>query len=166
MSSITSTPLNQSDARRLLERYVEVCNRAIARNSHKTWFRRAKQASKLVVGGSKFRTIVYEGDPDNTVAEATLQFDAGQETVRVLKENDQDVAFSWKVSTSYLGDAADVRPDWYVANPLRLDWKWLSDRASDEWRHRGTEPLALGFLAGLAFATIVSVLRPRDRDRY
>ena len=166
MSSTTPNPLGQSEARGLLQRYAEVCNRAIARNSHKTWFRKAKEASKLLVGGSKFRTLVYEGDPDNIVAEATLQFDARQETVRVLDGNDQDAAFTWKVSTSYLRDVADVRPDWYTANPLRLDWKWLSERAGDEWRHRETEPLALGFLAGLAFATIMSVLRPRDRYRY
>jgi hypothetical protein len=135
------------------------------RNSHKAWFRKAKQASKLLVGGSKFRTIVYEDDPDKTVAEAILQFDPRTETVRVLEGKEGDVAFTWKVSTAYLSDVVEKRPDWYIDNPLRLDWKWLSDRVGGEWRHRETEPLALGFLAGLAFATVMSVLRPRDKYR-
>ena len=166
MSSTTSNPLARPDARNLLVRYAEVVNRAMRRNSHKAWFRKAKQASKLLVGGSKFRTIVYEDDPDKTVAEATLQFDARTETVRVIEgDGNGEVAFTWKVSTSYLRDVAETRPDWYVDNPLRLDWKWLSDRAAGEWRRRETEPLALGFLAGLAFATVMSVLRPRDRYR-
>lgn len=165
MSSTTSNPLARPDARNLLVRYAEVVNRAMRRNSHKAWFRKAKQASKLLVGGSKFRTIVYEDDPDKTVAEAILQFDPRTETVRVLEGKEGDVAFTWKVSTAYLSDVVEKRPDWYIDNPLRLDWKWLSDRVGGEWRHRETEPLALGFLAGLAFATVMSVLRPRDKYR-
>lgn len=158
-------PIGEKEARQLLARYAELCNGAIRQNSHKTWFRKAKQASKLVAGNPKFRTIVYESDPDLPLAEATLQFDAGRDAVRILDGDDKDAAFTWKVSTSYLSDVVETRPDWYVANPLRLDWKWFADRVGDEWRERDSEPVALGFLVGLAFATVMSILRPRDRYR-
>jgi hypothetical protein len=165
MNAKPSDPIEVKEARQLLVRYAELCNRAIRQNAHKAWFRKAKQASKLVVGGSKFHTIVYENDPGQPVTEATLQFDAGRETIRVLDDDAKDAAFTWKISTSYLRDVVETRPNWYVANPLRLDWKWLADRVGDEWRERNSEPVALGFLVGLAFATVMSLLRPRDHYR-
>lgn len=165
MNTTPSNPIGETQARELLVRYAELCNRAMRQNSHKAWFRKAKQASKLMVGGSKFHTIVYESDPGQPIAEATLHFDADREAVRLLDGDEKEAAFTWKVSTSYLRDVVETRPDWYVANPLRLDWKWLADRVEDEWRERDSEPIALGFLVGLAFATAMSILRPRDRYR-
>lgn len=165
MSNTTANPLAQKGGRELLAGYADVVNRAMQRNADKRWFRRAKQASKLLAGGSRFKTLVYDGDSDNVVAEAILHFDADRETVRVVEGKSGRVTFSWKVSTAYLRDVVDNRPDWYIDNPLQLDWKWLSDRAATEWRHRDTEPVAMGFLLGLVFAGIMSLLRPRDRYR-
>lgn len=165
MSNTTANPLAQPGASELLVGYTKVVNRAMRRNADKAWFRRAKQASKLLTGGSRFRTLVYDGHPDNIVAEAVLHFDADREAVQVLDDSSSRAVFSWKVSTAYLRDVVETRPDWYAANPLRLDWKWLSDRAATEWRHRDTEPVAMGFLLGLVFAGVMSILRPRDRYR-
>jgi hypothetical protein len=155
------TTINAEQARALLRDYVQVCNRAIRQNAGKTWFRAAKEASKLAVGDANFRTIVYEGDPNRSLAEVILHFDADQDTIRIAPDGTADASLSWKVSTDYLRDVVENRPEWYVANPLMLDWKWLSDRVGRQIGSREGEPLAFGFLIGLAFACAASLLRPR-----
>lgn len=160
------TPLDQrtgTEVEQLLEEYVAICNRAIAENEDRFLFRQAKKLNRALWGETNFRTLVYDGDPHNVVAEATLHFDPRQRELSVRQSPDGEVAFSWKVSRGYLEDVVRNRPEWYVEHPVRLDWNWLDDRIRDEARsqlegHGAMVTAATGFALGLVAGSLVTVV--------
>jgi hypothetical protein len=123
------------DVRQLLAEYVGVCNRALAENMDSFLFRQAKRLSRAMWEDARFRTVVYDGDPDNVLEEAIIRFDPHQRLLRLDNHGDGEITFTWKVPLAYLQDVVRTRPDWYADNPLMLDWKWFTGRVSDEWRH-------------------------------
>jgi hypothetical protein len=167
-SMVTTThpesPLDQrtgTDVEQLVEEYVAICNRAMAENEDRFLFRQAKKLNRALWGETNFRTLVYEGDPRNVVAEATLHFDPEQRALSVRQSPDGEVAFSWKVSRGYLEDVVRNRPAWYLEHPVRLDWNWVGDRAWDEARSRVEDrgamvTAAAGFTIGLIVGSLVT----------
>ncbi|MDM6909765.1 hypothetical protein QUG69_23800, partial [Enterobacter hormaechei] len=135
-----------------------------ARHSHKRWFRSAKRLGEAAFGGSNFRTIVYDEDPNEPRTEITLHYDSQAKMLRVLPPGGHEVAFTWKVSMPYLRDVVDRRPQWYMENPTMLDWNWLAHRIGDEAQQRDGETLTLGFLHGSAFAFVLCILLSRRRE--
>jgi hypothetical protein len=156
----THTP---EDVDALFSRYVAVCNRAMAENEHKVWFRQAKQLTVSLWGGKNFRTVIYERRRRNPLAEYILHLDARDRALEILPTDDHDVAFTWMAPVAYLTDVVHERPQWYIEHPLMLDLAWIRARARDEAAKRiDGHWLALAFVLGAALA----VRPPRHRRRY
>jgi hypothetical protein len=132
MNNASTDKRNGGNAEHLLSDYIALCNRAIAENRDKFWYRQAKRLNRALWGGADFRTLVYDEDPDDVIGEFTIHFDPDGRELRLLPPGDHDVAFSWKVSTAYLRDVVLERPDWYLEHPAMLDWIWIRERVRDE----------------------------------
>lgn len=150
----------RTDVTRLIEKYVAVCNRAIAENEDRFLVKQARKLNRTLWGETHFRTLVYDHDPDHVVAEVTLHFDPDDRKLSVKGSPVEDVAFSWRVSLDYLEDVVR-RPDWYVEHPVKLDWDWLTHRVRDEARTRARDRgsmarVAAGFAVGLVTAAALT----------
>jgi len=151
-------------AERLVEDYVDICNRAMAENMDRFLFRQAKRLNRKIWDGADFHTVVYDEHPERVVGEYTLRFDPDTARLRVLESGDHDAAFSWRVPLDYLNDVVNERPQWYLAHPIMLDGVWIADRVRDEFRtHRGSiAAVAAGVVVGAALGALsVQLLRER-----
>jgi hypothetical protein len=162
-------PINKrrrENTEKLLSDYVDLCNRVMAENRDKFWYRQAKSLNRLLWGGANFRTVVYEGDPSNIVAEFTLHFDPDLRALQLLPPGDHKVAFTWKASTAYLRDVVHERPSWFLEHPLMLDWVWMKRRMGDQIAHRvDGRSHAAGVALGVAAAVLASAALSRRREK-
>jgi hypothetical protein len=162
---------SEDKVERLLASYVDVCNRALLESRDRFLYRQMKQLNRLLWDGANFRTVVYDADPDDVRGEFTLHFDAQRWRLELLPPGDHDTAFTWRAPLRYLRDVAVNRPDWYVANPIMLDWNWLTGRLHDAVTSpKGQQrSLVIGVgVAVLATAVVTALLlrRPPRRSRY
>lgn len=160
---------------RLMASYIAICNRAIARNKDRFWFEQGKRLNRAIWGGSSFRTVVYDENPDDVLAEFEIMLDPEAEALGLIPPGAQEPSFSWKVPIGYLRDVVDERPDWYLEHPLALDGVWFADRVRDELRTRtdqaaarpalsAASSFALGFAAASAlFVLLRGAARRRQR---
>lgn len=161
----SSPTLRQKDPETLLKEYIAVCNRAIQENKDKFWMQQAEELGQRMLNGANFRTVIYDRNPGDVIDEATVRFDPHGPTLSALPPGRHNVKFSWKVPLSYLEDVVD-RAEWYVTNPLNLDWQWMKERAKDEAEYRiDTTSLAagvaLGALTGMLLASVFSGRRKK-----
>jgi hypothetical protein len=141
----------QSSIEPLMNKYVTLCNRAIAENEDKFWYQQAKKLNRAIWNdGARFRTLVYGDNPKETQAQFTLHFDVDRHELSLGPDTtEEDVAFTWKTPVSYLQDVVEERPDWYLEHPVRLDWQWLKARANDSLEHSSPRSaFASGFVLG------------------
>lgn len=149
----------------LMSDYVAVCNRAIEENKGRFWYRQASRMSNILLGGSDFRVIVYDRNPDEPLAHYTLHFDPDPQVLSLSPGSDRSTAFTWKTSLAYVRDVAHERPDWYVTHPAMLDWNWMKDRLSDEVDRIDNRSLVAGFVLGTAATLLASAALSRARER-
>jgi hypothetical protein len=139
----------------LLKDYLDICNRAIEENAGNFWYEKAIQLNDAIWENPDFRVLVYDQDPENIMEEFVVHFNT--DTTRLnLSETAREVEFSCKFSLGYLEDVVKTRPDWYIQNPLMLDWKWFSDRVKTGSRNffqKNTYlAVGLGLITGAALA--------------
>jgi hypothetical protein len=142
--------------RELLNDYLDICNRAIEENAGNFWYEKAIQLNDAIWENPNFRVMVYDQDPDSIMDEYIVHFNTDI-TRLSLSETDQEVEFSCKFPLSYLEDVVKTRPDWYIQNPLMLDWKWFTDRvetgSKNFFQKNKYLTVGLGLITGAALAT-------------
>lgn len=150
----------QTDLEELLSGYLAVCNRVLAKN--KFWYRQVKRLNKVLLDNMNFRTIVYDQDPGQVLGAFTIRFEKENHKMSLLPPGDHNTAFAWKVPVRYLRDVVENRPEWYLRHPVKLDWKWLTTRISDETasRSNGRKALAAG-TAGVVLGAAIGALSAR-----
>lgn len=141
---------------KLMKDYLEICHRAIHENSDKLYLKIARKISHLGTGNLIFTAIVYDDLPDNVVGKFDINFNIDNLKLKILPEDTLKTAFIWKVPLRYLKDVVEERTDWYIEQPLRLDFKWMTERIETETKSFLQKPKWLfGFAFGLA-VTVVS----------
>jgi hypothetical protein len=142
------------EATKLLSAYVALCNRVIAENRDRFWYRMAVQLSRRLFDRASFRTLVYDRDPWNVIEEHTLHYDADRQRLTLLPAGGATSSFAWKIPLDYLVDVVETRPGWYREHPTMLDWKWATERLADEAapRAHAWRVVALGGLAVVVLA--------------
>lgn len=149
----------------LLSDYVALCNRAMAENKDRFWYRQARRLNRALLGGANFRTIVQGEDPDEVLGEFTIHFDPDDQVLSLLPPGNHDVAFSWRAPVGYLDDVVHERPEWYLERPMRLDWVWLKERMGKAADRVDGRSLAAGFVLGAAAVLLAVCAVPRERER-
>lgn len=142
------------DPHTLLANYVDLCNQAIEQNRDTRVFEQLERLGEKFGRPLNMHTIIYDRDPGDVVASALIRFNPMTPALEMLPAADYEARLRWKAPLDYLEDVVLRRPDWYLENPLRLDWSWMKERARDEMDYRIDMPslaagLALGALAGL-----------------
>jgi hypothetical protein len=147
----------------LLSEYLNVCNRAMEENKHKFFYQQAKKLNRMVWDEANFHTIIYDEDPENVIGEFTIHFNSSEGKLSVLPSGNYEVAFSWKMPLNYLLDVVENRPEWYIDNPVMLDWAWLTLRVSTGLKSLMKKPRLLsatvvGFGIGVTVGVLTAVL--------
>lgn len=142
------------DPNTLLMNYIDICNQAIEQNRDTRMFRQLERLGEKYGKPLNMHAIIYDRDPGDVVASAIMRFNPVSPSLEMLPAADYETSLHWKVPLDYLEDVVLGRPDWYLENPLRLDWSWMKERARDEMDYRVDVPslatgIALGALAGL-----------------
>jgi hypothetical protein len=112
----------------LMRDYLDICNRAIDENAGNFWYDKALKVNDAIWDNPWFRVSVYDQDPDKILDEFVVHFNTDNNRLS-LSETTHEVDYSWKFSLNYLEDVK-TRADWYIQNPLMLDWKWFTERVS------------------------------------
>ena len=138
------------DPRTLLMDYIDICNQAIDTRIFEQLERLGEKYGKPL----NMHTIIYDRDPGDVVASALIRFNPMTPGLEMLPAADYEARLRWKAPLDYLEDVVLRRPDWYLENPLRLDWSWMKERARDELAYRLDVPslvagVAVGAIAGL-----------------
>lgn len=123
----TGNVMTDTAVKQLLNDYLEIINRTIKENAGNFWYRKAIQISDDIWENPYFRVLVYDQDPDSILDDFIVHFDTDENRLS-LSHTDHEVEFSCKIPLNYLEDVVKTRPDWYIRNPLMLDWKWFTDR--------------------------------------
>lgn len=158
------------DPQTLLTNYIEICNNAIGQNRNTRWFRQLQRLGEKYGRSVNMHTVIYERNPGDVVTSAVVRFNPLETELEVLPVGDYEANMRWKASVDYLEDVVLRRPEWYLENPLRLDWSWMKDRARDEMEYRVDMPslatgLAVGAVAGLLLGWSGKKVADR-RNRY
>lgn len=158
------------DPHTLLMNYIDICNQAIEKNRDTRMFRQLESLGEKYGRPLNVHTIIYDRNPGDVVAGAVVRFNPSVPALEMLPVGDYEASLRWKAPLDYLEDVVLRRPDWYLENPLRLDWSWMKERVSDEMDYRVDIPslatgVALGALAGMLLGWSGKKVADR-RNRY
>jgi hypothetical protein len=152
----------------LMHDYVDICNRAIEKNTGNFWYDKAIQLNDAIWDKPYFRVSVYDQNPDKILEHFIVHFNTDKSRLS-LSETDQEVEFSCKFTLNYLEDVVRTRPDYYIQNPLMLDWKWFTDRVGTGTKsfiqNNKYLSIGLGLITG-ALLTVFLVRRSKRNDQY
>lgn len=158
------------DPHTLLRNYIDICNQAIEQHHDSRMFRQLENLGEKYGRPLNVHTIIYDRNPGDVVAGAVVRFDPSVPALEMLPVGDYEASLRWKAPLDYLEDVVLRRPDWYLENPLRLDWSWMKERVRDEMDYRVDIPslatgVALGALAGMLLGWSGKKVADR-RNRY
>lgn len=149
----------------LMYEYLDVCNLAIEKNSGNFWYDKAIQLNNAIWDKPYFRVSVYDKDPDKILEDFIVHFNTDKSGLS-LSHSFHEAEFSCKFPLSYLEDVK-TRPDFYIQNPLMLDWKWFTDRISTGsqtlFQNNKYLSIGLGLITG-ALLTVFLVRRSSKRE--
>jgi hypothetical protein len=149
----------------LMSEYLDVCNLAIDKNAGNFWYEKAIQLNNAIWEKPYFRVSVYDKDPDKTLEEFIVHFSTYNNRLS-LSHSVNEVEFSCKFPLSYIEDVL-TRPDFFIQNPLMLDWKWFTDRVSTGsqtfFQNNKYLSIGLGLITG-ALLTLFLVRRSSKRE--
>lgn len=100
-----------------LERYIEICNEALARSCDRFPYNRIWQAASEAQAGRGVELVLVDDMPVST-CEVTVYMDHIE---RGLEAGDAPVL---RLNKSYLEDVVS-NPQKYIDNPTLIDWGWL-----------------------------------------
>jgi hypothetical protein len=142
----------------LMRDYLDICNRAIDENAGNFLFDKALKLNDAIWDNPYFSVSVYDQDPDKILDEFVVHFNTDNNRLSLSKKG-HEVDFSCKFTLSYLEDVVKTRPDWYIQNPLMLDWKWLTDRVGTGSRSFIQKnqylSIGLGFITGVLLTAVL-----------
>lgn len=144
------------ETERLMKGYIDVCHRAVTENPNKIYAKLSKKLGHFATGNIHFTAQIYDQSPDIITDEFDITYNLDKQKLKVQAGKSQQSLFTWKVPIKYLRDVVDERTEWFVEQPLRLDFKWLTDRLRSNDKPFYQKPkFLLGFSLGLAatFAT-------------
>ncbi len=152
-----------TETERLMKGYIDVCHRALSENPNKIYSKLAKKLGDFTTGNIHFTALVYEESPDNIIDEFDITYNLDKQKLKVKPGESNHSLFTWKVPVKYLRDVVDERTEWFVEQPLRLDFKWLTDRLHSEKERFFQKPkFLLGLTLGLA-ATFTTIYLIKNR---
>ncbi len=108
----------------LMERYVDVCNQALALNCDRFPFKQILGAAKASECGKVIEVHVVD-----EAEQAVYAMAFGQNGLSAMRHADCKDCIcdrEWDVRTDYLTDVAK-NPDLYIQNPAKIDWDWMYD---------------------------------------
>lgn len=108
----------------LMQRYLDVCNQAMALNKDRFPFKQILSAAKASECGKIIEVHVVEGLPGASYA---MTFGSDGLVFEPHSAcSDCNCDREWSVSKGYLEDVAK-NPEYYIRNPARIDWEWMYD---------------------------------------
>lgn len=105
----------------LMERYLDVCNQALALNKERFPFKQIWGAAQESECGKVIEVNIADGF---SKASYTMRFSKG----RLVAEPHSKCQYDrkWTVSEHYLENVAKD-PEEYIQNPAKIDWEWMYD---------------------------------------
>lgn len=113
---------HHADIKSKINRYVEICNNALAQSSGRFPFSCILQAVQESGKSPKVR-VALKGDPRDPDQEMRLE----NGRIVIMPCDAGQSAAIWKLCPDYLEDVL-ARPQNYTENPALLDWDWLYSR--------------------------------------
>lgn len=111
----------QEQEAQLFERYIEICNLALARHKETFPYKQMLAASEAVLFNTPIPVAVVDDEPKSLFS------------IR-LRNQHLDVAAMpdvektpWRLKKSYLKEVVD-HPQDYINNPAKIDWEWLKSQ--------------------------------------
>lgn len=106
----------------LFERYLDICNRAIAQNKDNFPYQQILSVSKNVFEKHPIDLAVYDDRPKIVLS---LQFQ--DDKLKYADKVPADPKKAWRVNLSYLRQVVK-NPQEYISHPEKLDLDWLKSR--------------------------------------
>lgn len=110
----------------LLQRYVDVCNRALMFNKDRFPFKQILCGAQAEEAGKKIEVTISDL---SAIPSFVFEIEKGQ---ILLKDHgncvDCNCDRKWSVPVEYLKKIAET-PDMYVQNPAKIDWEWMYPEA-------------------------------------
>ena len=108
----------------LVERYVDVCNRALDLNKDRFPFKQILGAAQVSEKESMIEVDVIDAVVEHSYA---MTIKAGRIVVKPHGDcDDCGCDRKWPVTLSYLRDVVE-NPDAHISNPAIIDWGWIYD---------------------------------------
>jgi hypothetical protein len=114
-------PVPHEDAEVLFERYLAICNEAIAAHEDEFPYRELTSAAEHMLGDDPIDLVIYDDEPK---AAFSVRF---KKKRLKPKGAPKDVRKAWRVNLSYLRHVA-AHPETYIEHPENLDLDWLKSR--------------------------------------
>ncbi len=106
----------------LFQKYLEICNKAIAENKDRFPYKNLMSLSENILGDHKIDLAVYDDNPKGAYS---LQF--RDKKLELAEKPPEKPESAWRVNRSYLEKVVS-NPEKYVEHPERLDLDWLKSR--------------------------------------
>lgn len=111
----------RNDAEALFERYLAVCNEALAAHEDEFPYRELTGTAERLLGDQPIDLAVYDDEPK---AAFSVRF---KKKRLKPKGKPADVRKAWRVNLSYLRHVVE-NPKTYIEHPENLDLDWLKSR--------------------------------------
>lgn len=108
----------------LIERYVDICNRALLQNRDRFPFKQILGAAQKAESERPVEVVLSDAIPPETYV-FCLKSDGIEVKPHILCD-DCICVRSWNTSITYLQDVAK-NAQAYINNPAKLDWEWMYD---------------------------------------
>ncbi len=107
----------------LFAQYLDVCNRAMDAHKEEFPYKHIWEAAERLQSDAGMHITVYDDEP-----KGDYQLKIQDKHIELLDDSDADEAPGWRINTSYLKQVVE-HPEEYIAQPTKLDWHWLKNRA-------------------------------------
>ncbi len=108
----------------LIERYADICNRALLQNKDRFPFKQILGAAQRAEHERPVEVVLSDTVPPETYV-FRLRADGVEVTPHDLCDDCQCVRL-WNTNIPYLKDVTE-NSQAYIDNPAKLDWEWMYD---------------------------------------
>jgi hypothetical protein len=108
----------------LMNRYLDVCNKAIEENKEDFFYKRVWGISERIFKTYHMHIAVYDDRVKNLYVLRYADHKISED--RSVKP---DFERSWHINYSYLKHVVD-NPEQYIKHPAKLDWDWLKNKVA------------------------------------
>lgn len=112
----------------LMQRYLDVCNRALTFNKERFPFKQILGAAEKREHDVLIEVNIYSKNMDQ--ASYVLSIQNGIITAAPHADcDDCECVREWNIAEGYLKSVTDD-PECYINNPAKIDWDWMYDTSS------------------------------------